>query len=130
MTGINITASDIVPMMQLCSYESQALGYSSFCSLFTEEDYRNYEYQYDLSFYYNNGFGSPVSAAQGKGYLEEILARLQMQPITEYNSTTNSTLDNSNVTFPLNQAIYADATHEVRDRCKSSKQREHRLTLI
>lgn len=30
-----------------------------------------------------------------------------------YDSTTNSTLDSNPKTFPLNQSIYADATHEV-----------------
>lgn len=35
-------------MLQLCSYETHALGYSAFCNLFTEEDFLNYEYYYDL----------------------------------------------------------------------------------
>ena len=36
-----------------------------------------------------------------------------MTRLTEYNSTTNSTLDRNPATFPLDQSIYADATHEV-----------------
>lgn len=35
-------------MLQLCAYETHALGYSAFCNLFTEEDFINYEYYYDL----------------------------------------------------------------------------------
>lgn len=35
-------------MLQLCSYETVALGYSVFCGLFSEEDFVNYEYYYDL----------------------------------------------------------------------------------
>lgn len=35
-------------MLQLCSYETHALGYSAFCNLFTDEDFINYEYYYDL----------------------------------------------------------------------------------
>ena len=35
-------------MLQLCSYETIALGYSAFCNLFSEEDFLNYEYYYDL----------------------------------------------------------------------------------
>lgn len=35
-------------MLQLCSYETDALGYSAFCKLFTEQDFQNYEYYYDL----------------------------------------------------------------------------------
>jgi hypothetical protein len=66
------------------------------------------------SFYYNNGFGSPVAAAQGKGYLEEFLARFtQSTSIFAGDSPSNTTLDDSPVYFPLNQSIYADATHEV-----------------
>lgn len=68
---------------------------------------------YDISFYYNNGAGSPVAAAQGLGYLQEFVARFTQTPITNYDSTTNSTLDSNPKTFPLNQSIYADATHEV-----------------
>jgi hypothetical protein len=113
VTGFNVTTTDVAAMLQLCAYETQALGYSAFCQLFTEEEFQIFEYGFDLSFYYNNGAGSPVAAAQGKGYLEEFVSRLEMSRITEYNSTTNSTLDSSNVTFPLNQSIYADATHEV-----------------
>jgi len=31
-------------MLQLCSYETVALGYSAFCDLFSQEDFLNYEY--------------------------------------------------------------------------------------
>jgi hypothetical protein len=45
---VNFTATDIIAMLQLCSYETQALGYSAFCGLFSEEDFLNYEYYFDL----------------------------------------------------------------------------------
>lgn len=64
------------------------------------------------SFYYNNGPGSPVSAAQGKGFLQEWLARFT-HTYPEATSALNKTYDNSSTYFPLNQSIYADATHEV-----------------
>lgn len=56
-----------------------------------------------------------VAAAQGLGFLQEFISRLDMTRLTEYNSTTNSTLDSNPATFPLNQSVYADATHEVSD---------------
>ena len=34
--GINFTATDAIAMLQLCSYETHALGYSAFCDLFSE----------------------------------------------------------------------------------------------
>ncbi|KAI7504877.1 phosphoglycerate mutase-like protein [Hortaea werneckii] len=110
--ALNFTPTDAIAMLQLCSYETDALGYSSFCDLFTQADFLNYEYYFDLIFYYNNGPGSPVSAAQGKGFLEEWLARLT-HTIPPANSALNETFDNSTTYFPLNQSIYADATHEV-----------------
>lgn len=67
----------------------------------------------DLSFWYGIGPGNPTSAAQGIGYVQELIARLTQTPITQFNTTTNSTITNSNVTFPLNQPIYVDATHDV-----------------
>ncbi|KAL7622322.1 hypothetical protein AAE478_007826 [Parahypoxylon ruwenzoriense] len=112
VSGLNLTPSDIVAMLQLCSYETHALGYSAFCGLFSEEDFLNYEYYYDLSFYYNNGPGSPVAAAQGKAYLQEFVARFTGE-YPEAWSALNQTFDNSSTYFPLNQSIYADATHEV-----------------
>ncbi|KAL5119637.1 hypothetical protein ACEQ8H_002483 [Pleosporales sp. CAS-2024a] len=111
-SGINFTSTDVIAMLQLCSYETVALGYSAFCDLFSQEDFLNYEYYYDLSFYYNNGPGSPVSAAQGKGYLDEFLARFTHQ-FPAANSALNETFDNTTTYFPLDQSIYADATHEV-----------------
>lgn len=110
--NLTFTPTDAVYMLQLCSYETDALGYSAFCPLFTKQDFENYEYYYDLSFYYNNGPGGPVSAAQGKGFLEEWLARFN-HTYPPANSALNETFDNSSTYFPLNQSIYADATHEV-----------------
>ncbi|WWD01020.1 hypothetical protein V866_007958 [Kwoniella sp. B9012] len=113
ITGVNFTSTDIIAMLQLCSYETDALGYSAFCKLFTKEDFENYEYYYDISFYYNNGAGSPVAAAQGKGFLSEFVARFTQTPNPAADNSINSTLDNNPTYFPLNQSIYADATHEV-----------------
>ncbi|KAL7792575.1 phosphoglycerate mutase-like protein [Trichoderma ceciliae] len=110
--GLNLTATDVLAMLQLCSYETHALGFSAFCNLFTEEDFINYEYYFDLMFYYNNGPGSPVAAAQGRGYLEEFVARFTNSFPTA-DSALNLTFDKNTTFFPLNQSIYADATHEV-----------------
>jgi len=63
-------------------------------------------------FSYNYGPGSPVSAAQGKGYLQEFVARFT-ETVPGADSALNQTLDANPVYFPLKQSIYADATHEV-----------------
>lgn len=100
-------------MLQLCAYETVALGYSEFCPVFTNDEWRIFEQYYDISFYGNNGPASPVAAAQGLGYLQELVARLNHTLISNFSMEVNSTLDGSQTTFPLNQSIYADAAHEV-----------------
>jgi hypothetical protein len=53
-----------------------------------------------------------VSAAQGKGYLQEFVGRFT-HSFPDAASALNVTQDSSETYFPLNQSIYADATHEV-----------------
>ena len=67
----------------------------------------------DLQFWYGSAFGSPVARVQGIGYIQEMVARLTHTPIEVHNSSTNSTLDDNPITFPLGQSLYVDATHEV-----------------
>lgn len=62
---------------------------------------------------YDSAFGSPVSRVQGIGYIQEMVARLTQTPIATHNSSTNATLDDDPITFPLNHNLYVDATHEV-----------------
>jgi hypothetical protein len=62
---------------------------------------------------YGSGFGYPLARALGIGYIQEMVARLTHAPIERHNSSTNSTLDDSPITFPLDHNLYVDATHEV-----------------
>jgi len=111
--GINLTVSDVFGMQQTCAYETVALGFSAFCDLFTQEEWEGYEYANDLDFWYGEGPGNPTSSAQGIGYVQELVARLTGVPISTFNSTTNSTITNNPITFPLSQPIFVDATHDV-----------------
>ncbi|KAI0824475.1 phosphoglycerate mutase-like protein [Trametes gibbosa] len=111
--GINLSIEDVYTMQQLCAYETVALGYSRFCELFTEKEWEGFDYAVDLYFWYNSAFGSPVARALGIGYVQELVARLTHAFIPSHNSSTNSTLDDNPATFPLDQSLYVDATHEV-----------------
>ncbi|KDQ12409.1 hypothetical protein BOTBODRAFT_176358 [Botryobasidium botryosum FD-172 SS1] len=111
--GIPLSTADVYAFQQLCAYETVAIGYSKFCSLFTEDEWRGFQYALDLGFWYNSAFGSPVARAQGVGYVQELIARLTQTPITIHNTTTNSTLNDNPAMFPLKNALYVDATHEV-----------------
>ncbi|KAJ7863958.1 phosphoglycerate mutase-like protein [Mycena olivaceomarginata] len=93
-------------------FRPSPLGYSAFCDLFTEEEWKGYEYATDLSFWYNNGPGNPAVAAQGIGWVQELVSRLTQTRITEFASTVNGSIVGNNVTFPLSQPIFVDATHD------------------
>lgn len=99
-------------MQSICAYETNYLGSSSFCSLFTLEEWQGFESTLDMEYYYDYSFGNPTGRAQGIGYLQELLARLEHQYITSSNSSVNSTLDGNSTDFPLDQKFYADFSHD------------------
>ncbi|KAH9947918.1 histidine phosphatase superfamily [Amylocystis lapponica] len=112
LKGITLTTDDVYAMQQMCAYETVALGFSDFCDLFTAEEWLGFEYSIDLSFWYGDGPGNPTAAAQGIGYVQELVARLTKTPMTVFDTSTNGTLNGNPVTFPLDQPIYVDATHD------------------
>ncbi|KAA1471726.1 phosphoglycerate mutase-like protein [Dentipellis sp. KUC8613] len=112
ITGVNLTTSDIIGMQQACAYETNALGFSSFCDLFTEEEWKQFEYFNDLSFWYGDGPGNPTAAARGIGWVQELVSRLTQTRITDFDSAVNKTIVTSPILFPLDQPIYVDATHD------------------
>ncbi|KAJ5557963.1 hypothetical protein N7461_001935 [Penicillium sp. DV-2018c] len=109
---LHLDTSDFVAMLNMCPYEYATLGQSSFCALFTEQEWRDFEYFIDLQFYGDYGFGSPSGRAQGIGYVEELAARLQHKLITSSDSSINSTYDDNTKTFPLDQPLYMDMSHD------------------
>ncbi|KAF9077271.1 histidine phosphatase superfamily [Rhodocollybia butyracea] len=113
--GYDLTIEDVFTMQQMCAYETVAIGYSKFCELFTQTEWEGFDYSLDLSFWYNSAFGSPVGRVQGAGWVQELLARLERKPMEpqDHRFSTNSTLNDNPVTFPVNQSLYVDATHEV-----------------
>ncbi|KAF8212589.1 phosphoglycerate mutase-like protein [Mycena galopus ATCC 62051] len=110
--GLPLSPSILVAIQQLCAYETVALGYSSFCDLFTQEEWIGYSYLNDLAFWYSYGPGNPATSAQGIGYVQELVSRLTQTRITEFDTTVNGSIVSSDVLFPFGQPIYVDATHD------------------
>lgn len=108
------TVDDTYNAQTMCPYETVALGYSPFCSLFDWEEWKGFEYSLDLGYHGNNGFGSPTGRAVGIGYVQEVLARLQghVVDIPAGSSQVNTTLDSNPETFPTGQQIYLDFSHD------------------
>ncbi|BCS22673.1 histidine phosphatase family protein [Aspergillus puulaauensis] len=103
---------EVLGMFNMCPYEYATLGSSSFCTLFTEQEWRDFEYFLDLQFYDMYGLGSPSGRAQGIGYVQELAARLQNKLIDTSESSINSTYDGNKDTFPLNQPLFMDMSHD------------------
>ncbi|KAA8645390.1 hypothetical protein EYZ11_000437 [Aspergillus tanneri] len=108
----NLTPFDVASMMGLCPYEYATMGRSSFCALFTEQEWRDYAYGVDMQFYGNFGFGAATGRAQGIGYVLELAARLEGKTISYSDTSINTTWDKSPDTFPLHQPLYMDMSHD------------------
>lgn len=110
--GFTFTINDTYAMQSICAYEYNYIGMSSFCGLFTADEWAGFENTLDIEYYYDYAFGNPTGRAQGIGYVQELLARLQGEYITSSNSSVNYTIDNNAETFPPRQPFYADFSHD------------------
>jgi len=112
LTGLDWEFSDTYFAQQMCAYETVALGYSSFCGLFTYDEWVDYEYSVDIAFAGNNAFQSPTGRAVGIGWVQELLARLQHHTIDKPTAQVNYTLDSDPATFPVDQTLNFDFSHD------------------
>ncbi|KAJ5328882.1 Histidine phosphatase superfamily clade-2 [Penicillium brevicompactum] len=108
----NLTTMDVVAMQNLCVYEYTSLGGSSFCSLFTEQEWKDFAYQIDVQYYGDYAYGSPTGRAQGIGYVLELAARLEKKLITTSDTSINYTYTDNTDQFPLGQPFYMDMSHD------------------
>ncbi|KAL3457134.1 phosphoglycerate mutase-like protein [Aspergillus heterothallicus] len=106
------TTSSVYTAQSLCVYETISLGYSNFCQLFTYEEFVHFGYLLDIEFAAMTGFQSPTGRAQGIAWVEEFLARVEGHLLETTETNANMTLDTNPVTFPVNQNLYLDFTHD------------------
>lgn len=117
LPGVTLSNHDITYLMDICAFDTVASTadgskQSPFCTLFTSEEWTEYNYLQSLSKYYNYGAGNPLGPTQGVGFVNELIARLTQTPVQDHTST-NQTLDAPDApTFPLNSTLYADFTHD------------------
>lgn len=126
LAGANITDMETIALMDLCPFETIAdeddadgaggrtsggRQLSPFCGLFSETEWRHYDYFQTLGKWYGYGDGSALGATQGVGYVNELVARLTETPVVDH-TTTNRSLDADPATFPLDATLYADFSHD------------------
>ncbi|KAF4455445.1 hypothetical protein F53441_2234 [Fusarium austroafricanum] len=110
--GFKWTPEDVWAAQNMCPYETVAYGFSRFCDLFTYEEWEHFGYAIDIAFSSGAGFQSPVGRATGLGYQQEVMARLKNHTLGYSGSQINTTLDSMKETFPLNQSLYFDFSHD------------------
>ncbi|ETI24625.1 hypothetical protein G647_03994 [Cladophialophora carrionii CBS 160.54] len=95
-SSFNFTAYDIVGMMELCGYETVIRGSSPFCSLdlFPPDAWLSFEYTNDIMYFYNTGYGQPVSGSIALPWVNATMGLLQ-----------------SDDDGPSSQDIYVSFTH-------------------
>ncbi|KAK3997398.1 histidine phosphatase superfamily [Cladorrhinum sp. PSN332] len=115
LQSANLTDADTISLMDMCPFATVASPSSSdsksFCSLFTQDEWKSYDYYQNLGKYYGYGPGNPLGPTQGVGYVNELIARLTKTPVSD-GTSTNSTLDGDERTFPLDREVYADFSHD------------------
>ena len=116
LPGANLTASDTISIMDLCPFSTIASitgEISPFCGLFMEYEWHQYDYYETLGKYYGYSYGNPLGPTQGVGFTNELIARMTDRPVQDHTST-NSTLDDSQASFPTggSHVLFADFSHD------------------
>lgn len=114
LQGANLTQTEVIYVMDLCPFNTVASNngtISPFCSLFTEEEWHQYNYYETLNKYYGYSYGNPLGPTQGVGFTNELIARMTNSAVDDETST-NHTLDDDPATFPLHRSLYADFSHD------------------
>ncbi|QSS64499.1 phytase [Histoplasma capsulatum] len=116
LIGANLDIPDIPHLMDICPFQTVALTedastISPICSLFTAEEWTQYDYHGTLGKYYHYSSGNPLGASQGVGFVNELISRLNNKPVID-STTVNHTLDSDPQAFPLGLSLYADFSHD------------------
>lgn len=115
LDGAKLNAHKTVYLMDLCPFDtvnSPTGAVSPFCSLFTAEEWAQYDYYQSVSKYYGFGAGNAFGPTQGIGFVNELIARLTGQPVQDHTSVNQTLDDSGGTTFPLDRKLYADFSHD------------------
>ncbi|KAF3387742.1 3-phytase A [Penicillium rolfsii] len=117
LPGVSLSNDEVIYLMDMCAYDTvsttpDASQESSFCALFTDAEWSQYNYLQSLGKYYGYGAGNPLGPTQGVGFVNELIARMAHTAVHDETST-NHTLDAEGAaSFPVNRTLYADFTHD------------------
>ncbi|ODN92151.1 hypothetical protein L198_05824 [Cryptococcus wingfieldii CBS 7118] len=68
--AVELVDDDILAMQMLCGYETISQGWSPFCNLFTDNEWLDGEYYFDVRFHYMMGYGNHLSPYLGAPWVK------------------------------------------------------------
>lgn len=74
--------TEVYSMQEMCGSETMVRGSSPWCNVFTEDDWRSFEYARDVIHYYRAGPGNPYAGAMGWLWLNATTNLLRAGPST------------------------------------------------
>ena len=77
---VTFTVHELYTMQEICGFETLARGYSPWCDLFTQDEWRDFEYARDLLHYYRAGAGNKYGATMGWLFLNATTSLLSAGP--------------------------------------------------
>lgn len=127
-TNVNLTAYDISAMQRLCGYETVIRNSSSFCGIFTANEWLQFEYANDIQYHYSLGYGASISPVLGMPWLNASASLLAdndtasqdfyisfthreeppfiVTALGLFNDSSFTGVNNPNATFPLKEINY------------------------
>ncbi|CDO70128.1 hypothetical protein BN946_scf184783.g12 [Trametes cinnabarina] len=85
--GFNFTLTDVVGMQQLCGYDTVIRNLTSFCDVFTADEWLSFEYANDLMYFYSIGYGNPIAPQLGMPWVRNALDILSTNDTQIFNQT-------------------------------------------
>ncbi|KAK1220608.1 hypothetical protein PQX77_016557 [Marasmius sp. AFHP31] len=101
LNGLELNATDIGVMQDLCGFGFEIIGERRFCDVFLESEWLDYEYAHDLNYYYGSGPGNPIAAATGYPWVKAVSDLFAAGP--------GNTVDNGTLVPP---ALIMGFTHD------------------
>ncbi|KAH8762660.1 acid phosphatase [Diaporthe sp. PMI_573] len=105
--GYDWTIEDTYAAQNMCPSPMASVV---FCDLFTYDEWIHFSYSVGACL--TSNCRSLTLRAVGIGYQQEVMARLRNHTLGYSGSQINTTLDSSTETFPLNQSLYLDFSHD------------------
>lgn len=109
---------DICPRLAVADPHVPKVERSPFCSLFTDVEWRRFDYHQSIKKWYIFGPGNKLGPTQGAGWVQELLARMTGDRDIVTDPATRTSFDwqitRDPARFPLmpQQSLFADFTHD------------------